>query len=132
MRIGSAPTPSTTVSSDFDLLRLRILKQKKMAVRSGWAQNIAFTSTEARFNSDSGANDVPPPSAYFPKMGLADLAPKPNARGGAFGSKDTVRCVYLYLTGGTILIVALCVVRSGSRRQSPTYGHRATNLWRWS
>jgi hypothetical protein len=46
MRLTTAPGAYSPVTSDFDQLRLRILKQKKMAVRSGWAQNIAFTSTE--------------------------------------------------------------------------------------
>lgn len=88
MRISTAPGSYNIIASDFDNMRLKILKQKKMAQRSGWAQNIAFTSTETRFTEDQYNNEVPPPSAYYPKVGIADLAPRPNVRGGAFGSKD--------------------------------------------
>ncbi len=78
------------MTSDFDQLRLRILKQKKMAARSGWAQNIAFTSTEGRFTQSAGVVEGPPANAYYPKMGIADNLPKPNVRGGGFGAKETV------------------------------------------
>lgn len=54
MRLTTAPGAYSPVTSDFDQLRLKILKQKKMAVRSGWAQNIAFTSTEGRFSQHTG------------------------------------------------------------------------------
>ncbi len=74
MRISSAPVSYNAVMSDFDQMRLKILKQKKMASRSGWAQNIAFTSTETRFADGLHDNEVPPSSQYFPKLGLADIA----------------------------------------------------------
>lgn len=89
MRLTTAPGAYSPVTSDFDQLRLRILKQKKMAVRSGWAQNIAFTSTESRFHNVGEDLDGPPANAYYPKVGIADKLPKPNVRAGAFGSKDT-------------------------------------------
>lgn len=89
MRLTTAPGAYSPVTSDFDVLRLRILKQKKMAVRSGWAQNIAFTSTESRFHNVGEDLDGPPANAYYPKVGIADKLPKPNVRAGAFGSKDT-------------------------------------------
>lgn len=91
MRISSAPVSYNAVTSDFDQMRLKILKQKKMASRSGWAQHIAFTSTETRFADAAYDNDVPAPSRYYPRVGLADVAPKANVRAGAFGSKDQVR-----------------------------------------
>lgn len=92
MRLATAPGAYSPVTSDFDQLRLRILKQKKMAVRSGWAQNIAFTSTEGRFQQHTGIGnlDGPPANAYYPKTGIADNLSKPNARGGAFGAKEKV------------------------------------------
>lgn len=90
LRLTTAPGAYSPVTSDFDQLRLRILKQKKMAARSGWAQNIAFTSTEGRFTQTAGAVEGPPANAYYPKMGIADNLPKPNARGGGFGARDSV------------------------------------------
>ena len=98
MRIHTAPGSYNIIASDFDNIRLKILKQKKMAQRSGWAQNIAFTSTETRFNDGTYDNEVPAPSAYYPKVGIADTAAKPNVRGGAFGSKDEVMLLFLKLT----------------------------------
>ena len=98
MRMTTAPGAYSPVTSDFDQLRLRILKQKKMAVRSGWAQNIAFTSTEGRFQLHTGIGnlDGPPANAYYPKVGIADNLPKPNARGGAFGAKEKVSALASY------------------------------------
>ena len=90
MRLTTAPGAYSPVTSDFDQIRLKILKQKKMAARSGWAQNIAFTSTEGRFTQAAGSTDGPPANAYYPKMGIADNLPKANVRGGAFGAKETV------------------------------------------
>lgn len=97
MRIHTAPGSYNIIASDFDNVRLKILKQKKMAQRSGWAQNIAFTSTETRFNDNTYDNEVPAPSTYYPKVGIADTAARPNVRGGAFGSKDDVSSVLLLL-----------------------------------
>ncbi len=94
MRLTTAPGAYSPVTSDFDQLRLKILKQKKMAVRSGWAQNIAFTSTESRFQTNENSLDGPPANAYYPKVGIADNLPKPNVRGGAFGAKEQVSCVH--------------------------------------
>jgi hypothetical protein len=91
MRLTTAPGAYSPVTSDFDQLRLKILKKKKMAVRSGWAQNIAFTSTESRFFVPGQDLDGPPANAYYPKVGIADNLPRPNVRGGAFGAKEEVR-----------------------------------------
>lgn len=88
MQTKTAPGSYNVISSDFDQQRLRILKQKKMSSRSDWAQNIAFVSTEQRFNCKMLDNDVPPPSTYYPKVGLADTLPRSNVRSGAFGTKD--------------------------------------------
>lgn len=123
MRIHTAPGSYNIIASDFDNARLKILKQKKMAQRSGWAQNIAFTSTETRFNEGSYDNEVPPPSTYYPKVGMADAAPKPNVRGGAFGSKDEV-CMLPLLLGNVCLnlvfVLFLCCLCRDSERPSLT------------
>ena len=49
LRNFTAPGAYNPLASDFDKLRMKILKQKKMASRSSWAQNVAFTSTEVSF-----------------------------------------------------------------------------------
>ena len=82
------PSSYTPVTSDFDQLRLRILKHKRMTSRSGWAQNIAFTSTARRFEDDK--RGVPPPGTYQPLEDMKDKLPKPNPRGGPFGSTAKV------------------------------------------
>lgn len=46
MRTFTSPGAYNPLASDFDKLRLKILKQKKMAGRSSWAQNVAFATTE--------------------------------------------------------------------------------------
>jgi hypothetical protein len=85
------------------------MKQKKMASRSGWAQNIAFTTTEVklneglftiyyrfflllktRFHENEYETEIPAPNSYAPKVYLADQIPKENVRAGAFGGKDQV------------------------------------------
>jgi hypothetical protein len=76
------------VTSDFDQLRLKILKKKKMASRSGWAQNIAFEATDTRFTDPRA--QAPPPGTYDPRTTLADTIPSQNTRSGAFGTKDVV------------------------------------------
>jgi hypothetical protein len=118
MRLSNSAPSNTVVSSDFDQMRLKILKQKKMASRSGWAQNIAFTSTETRFQSDQYDNEVPSASSYFPKMGLGDLAPRPNPRGGAFGTKDQVGRSRHHIDVKTFInILLFCTALQGIRHK---------------
>lgn len=88
LRLQTAPGTYQPLTSDFDKLRLKILKQKKMVSRSGWAKNIAFLGTDTRFRSEKEVNGVPPPSTYHPKTSFADNVPKQNVRAGAFGMKD--------------------------------------------
>jgi hypothetical protein len=90
MQTNTAPGSYNVVSSDFDQTRLKIMKQRKMAARSDWVQNIAFTSTERRFNNseEQFKLEIPNPTAYHPKGSLADSLPRANVRSGAFGSKD--------------------------------------------
>ena len=52
MRTFTSPGAYNPLASDFDKLRLKILKQKKMAGRSSWAQNVAFATTEVRPHRD--------------------------------------------------------------------------------
>lgn len=87
-RMNTAPGLYNPITSDFDKLRLKIMKQKKMSSRSGWAQNIAFTTTDSRFHPDDYYSDVPPPTAYNPKESFTDHVKKQNVRSGPFGSKD--------------------------------------------
>lgn len=91
MQVNVAPGDYNVVTSDFDKQRLKIMRQKKMAARSDWAQNIAFVSTEKRFRKAEEQHflETPNPTAYYPKVGLADTLPRANVRGGAFGSKDS-------------------------------------------
>eukprot|EP01041_Mallomonas_annulata_P007348 gene7348-14997_t len=85
MRLKTCPGSYDPITSDFDQLRLRVLKEKRMSSRSSWAQNIAFSGTQPRFQlSDT---DVPAPGAYSPKNSMVDTLDKPNPRAGPFGSK---------------------------------------------
>ncbi len=75
MRLATAPGSYNPLTSDFEMQKLKILKQKKMASRSGWVQNIAFSGTEKRFmdvqepfNKEVG----PTPASYDPKVTLID------------------------------------------------------------
>eukprot|EP00607_Mallomonas_marina_P007898 CAMPEP_0182423352 /NCGR_PEP_ID=MMETSP1167-20130531/9320_1 /TAXON_ID=2988 /ORGANISM="Mallomonas Sp, Strain CCMP3275" /LENGTH=425 /DNA_ID=CAMNT_0024602243 /DNA_START=8 /DNA_END=1285 /DNA_ORIENTATION=+ len=89
LRLNTYPGEYDVISSDFDQSRLKILKHKRMTARSSWAQNVAFSGTEARFGSAD--NHIPAPGEYHPKTSLADKLPKPNPRAGAFGSKSKRR-----------------------------------------
>lgn len=90
MQVNTAPGSYNVITSDFDQTRLKIMKQKKMAARSDWVQNIAFTSTERRFNNleEQFKLEVPNPTAYHPKVSFSDSLARANVRGGGFGSKD--------------------------------------------
>lgn len=59
-----------------------------MTSRSAWAQTISFDSTEGRTVKQFECNDVPPPTAYQPKMTMADRIPPEMRTGGGFGGKD--------------------------------------------
>jgi hypothetical protein len=76
IRINVPPGKYNPITSDFDKLRIKILKSKKMSAKSDWAQHIAFVSTEQRFNDGIYDNEVPPPTSYRPKVGLAETLPK--------------------------------------------------------
>jgi len=92
LRNTTAPGAYSPMVSDFEQSRMKILKQKKMASHSNWAQHIAFTSTEARFHdmSQTYLLEVPPSTTYNIKQGLSDLAPKETyyTKASAFGGKD--------------------------------------------
>jgi hypothetical protein len=88
MRINVPPGKYNPITSDFDRLKLKIYKHKKISNRSDWAQNIAFESTETRFRDKDYDNEVPPPTNYHPKTGIADTLPRSYNTGqhNAFGS----------------------------------------------
>eukprot|EP00599_Poterioochromonas_sp_BG-1_P000781 CAMPEP_0173144032 /NCGR_PEP_ID=MMETSP1105-20130129/7004_1 /TAXON_ID=2985 /ORGANISM="Ochromonas sp., Strain BG-1" /LENGTH=583 /DNA_ID=CAMNT_0014057661 /DNA_START=101 /DNA_END=1852 /DNA_ORIENTATION=- len=88
LRITVPPGKYNPITSDFDQLKIKILKQKKMASRSDWAQHIAFVSTDKRFKEEQYDNEVPPATTYKPKVGLAETLPRPNVRSGPFGSTE--------------------------------------------
>jgi hypothetical protein len=75
--------------SDFELNRIKILKKKRMAARSGWAQHVSFDATEARF-MQLDKKVAPPPGSYDPRTTIADHLKRENPRAGPFGSKSKV------------------------------------------
>ena len=83
---NSAPN-KVALKSDFDLTKMRILRQKKLKARSGWAQNIAFDGTERRFfKATRQEMVVPPPGAYTPKNDFSNAIKKGNPRAPGFNS----------------------------------------------
>jgi len=86
MQTNTAPG-AYSIPSDFEAAKIKIIRQKKLANRSGWAQNIAFTSTETRF-LHIDKKDVPPPGHYLPKnFNISASIEAQNVRAGPFGSK---------------------------------------------
>lgn len=84
LRMNTAPGLYDPMTSDFDKLKLRILKQKKMASRSGWVQNIAFAATERRFVDGAGIDtEGPNPTSYDVSL---DNHKDPNTRNKSFGT----------------------------------------------
>jgi hypothetical protein len=51
MRLHTAPSTYTPLTSDFDISLLKIQKQKRLSQQSEWAKNIRFQSTEERYNA---------------------------------------------------------------------------------
>jgi hypothetical protein len=64
--VSRAPSPGdcNCLNSDFDRNKLKILKKKRVAARSGWSQNVSFDSTEGRFAGERVRSEAPPPGAY--------------------------------------------------------------------
>jgi len=87
MQLTVAPGQYNPITSDFDKSKIKILRQKRVASRSGWAQNISFASTEKRFEIVD-KNGVPAAGTYRPKTTLADNIPKQNVRAGPFGASS--------------------------------------------
>ncbi len=77
-----------TLKSDFEKNKVNILKKKRLKMRSGWAQNVSFESTERRFfQPRGGKEEIPPPGAYVPTNGdLSKGIRKGNPRAPGFGS----------------------------------------------
>lgn len=86
MRLATAPGSYNVISSDFDQQKLQIMRHKKISQRSDWVQNVGFASTTGRF-IEVDKNEIPPSTAYTPKVSIADHIAKPNLRSGPFGSK---------------------------------------------
>lgn len=95
MRIYTAPGMYNPLESDFDKAKLKILKHKKMASRSAWAQNISFAATEPRFHTLDRVVG-PAPVAYRPKTDIADHIPGPR-KTGPFGSSEKVIIIIIIL-----------------------------------
>jgi hypothetical protein len=85
---GPSPWAYSPLTSDFDKDKIKILKDKKIRSRSGWAQNVSFASTAGRpwSNDNAYSSDGPPPGSYDPKINIADFIPKENRNGGGFGN----------------------------------------------
>jgi hypothetical protein len=66
MQLGRGPNPGqyNVLNSDFDSNKVKMLKKKRIAARSGWAQNVSFDSTENRFSGTNMTSETPPPGAY--------------------------------------------------------------------
>ena len=93
-RLIVAPGDYNPLTSDFEKVRLKALKQKKLTNRSLWASSVAFTGTEKRFNDincglpkDLVSNKLPPPGAYNPNL---DISHAPVKSTGPFGTKANV------------------------------------------
>lgn len=78
------------------------MKKKRAAGRSGWAQNVSFDATEARF-MQIDKKVAPPPGSYTPKTTLADTIAKQNARSGGFGSKSMV-CIFIFFSNASFAL----------------------------
>lgn len=85
-RIKTHPGSYTPLTSDFDKNRLKILRRKRMAARSGWAQNVSFQCSEERFFRPEPETLGPPPTAYQPYTGVGEAKIRENHRSGPFGS----------------------------------------------
>lgn len=83
---GPSPWTYNPLTSDFDKDKIKILKDKKIRSRSGWAQNVSFATTTGRpwSQENTYTSDGPPPGAYDPKVNIADFIPKEN-KAGPFG-----------------------------------------------
>jgi hypothetical protein len=46
--MSTAPGAYNPVTSDFDQMKLKLMKKKKLISRSQWSQNIAFDATGKR------------------------------------------------------------------------------------
>jgi len=82
--------------SDFDLNKKKIDRQKRLAKRSEWASNIAFTSTDSRFNIQED-NGGPTPMTYLVQNYSisGSLKQKKGLTGGPFGviSKGSINTI---------------------------------------
>merc|ERR1712216_549859 len=90
MQLALGPGTYNPLTSDFDKLYARILKNKRLIAKSQHATGIAFNATDKRtavFEPEN-LNHVTD-ATYAPRTNIADQIPK-QAKNGAFGS-DTQR-----------------------------------------
>eukprot|EP01041_Mallomonas_annulata_P007347 gene7347-14996_t len=69
LRLSTAPGLYDVISSDFDLNRRRIQKQKQLLKSSEWAQSVGFTTSSNRFSRDEGKDTGPSPLSYTVQNG---------------------------------------------------------------
>ena len=96
-RTDTSPGSYDPLTSDFDQLKLKILKQKRISSRSDWAKKIAFTGTEKRFNEinngisrDAVGDNGPSPGTYDPRTNISDIFQKSMKNSRPFGSNSGV------------------------------------------
>lgn len=86
LRLAVAPGSYDPLTSDFDNLYAKILKQKRMISKSPWASSIAFNGTDSRLKVfEPGSLPEVNDGMYYPKTNIADRLPKENPNG-PFGS----------------------------------------------
>lgn len=89
LQFDTAPGKYNPITSDFDNLKIKLLRKKHNTSKSGWASHIAFEGTESRF-FDIAKDDNPGPATYRPKTNIADSIPKQTVRAGPFGTTQKV------------------------------------------
>ena len=89
MLLNPPPGAYDTITSDFELQKLQILRQKRISQPS---TSVGFSASVKRFSDEKPdlSHDIP----LIPKLGIGDNLPKLNPRGGAFGSKTKVSLYY--------------------------------------
>ena len=91
MRLHTSPGEYDVIVSDFDLNRKKIQRQKRLAKRSEWASNVAFTSTDSRFNIQENDGGPTPMSYLVQNYSISgSLKHKKGLMGGPFGSSAKV------------------------------------------
>ena len=86
LRLTIAPGSYDPLTSDFDNMYAKILRQKRLTIKSQWAQSISFLGTDSRLKVfERGTIPELVDAAYYPKVNIADNLPRPT-KNGPFGS----------------------------------------------